>query len=157
MDRAFQANSPFRRSRAEGWILWRRIAGGLAAGQQQALAEPLIGPIRGLHKQLTTGKGRGGDLSFASRETAEMWRLLGSLEMLPVELKIELGTMLLDLLPKRKIEPVRQADHLGRGPDRGPGADVRSAECDSAGRNGRGMARSDCWTLPAAKRKRPWP
>ncbi len=105
---ALQGKFTFPASRAEGWILWRRICGGLGGGQQQALAEPLIGPIRGLHRQLTTGKGRGGDLSFASRETAEMWRLLGALEMLPVELKIELGAMLLDLLPKPKIEPVRQ-------------------------------------------------
>jgi hypothetical protein len=105
---ALQGKFAFPASRAEGWILWRRICGGLGAGQQQALAEPLLGPIRGLHRQLTTGKGRGGDLSFASRETAEMWRLLGALEMLPVELKIELGTMLLDLLPKPKISPVRQ-------------------------------------------------
>ncbi|MGA2059534.1 MAG: Hsp70 family protein [Thermoguttaceae bacterium] len=105
---ALSGKFAFPGSRAEGWILWRRIDGGLGAGQQQALAEPLIGPIRGLHKQLITGKGRGGDLSFASRETAEMWRLLGALEMLPVDLKIELGAMLLDLLPKPKIEPVRQ-------------------------------------------------
>jgi hypothetical protein len=105
---ALQGKFAFPASRAEGWILWRRICGGLAAGQQQALAEPLIGPIRGLHRQLTTGKGRSGDLSFASHETAEMWRLLGALEMLPLELKIELGAMLLDLLPKRKIEPVRR-------------------------------------------------
>ncbi|MGA2799491.1 MAG: Hsp70 family protein, partial [Thermoguttaceae bacterium] len=76
---ALSGKFAFPSSRAEGWILWRRIAGGLGAGQQQALAEPLIGPIRGLYKQLTTGKGRGGDLSFASRETAEMWRLLGAL------------------------------------------------------------------------------
>jgi hypothetical protein len=105
---ALQGKFAFPGSRAEGWILWRRICGGLAAGQQQALAEPLIGPIRGLHKQLTTGKGRSADLSFASHETAEMWRLLGALEMLPVELKIELGAMLLEVLPKRKIEPVRR-------------------------------------------------
>ena len=105
---ALQGKFAFPASRAEGWILWRRICGGLAAGQQQALAEPLLGPIRALHRQLTSGKGRSGDMNFASHETAEMWRLLGSLEMLPVELKIELGTMLLDLLPKRKIEPVRR-------------------------------------------------
>ena len=30
--------------RMEGWILWRRIGGGLVAGQQQALAEPLLAP-----------------------------------------------------------------------------------------------------------------
>jgi len=94
--------------RVEGWILWRRIAGGLAAGQQQALADPLLGAIRALHRQLTTGKGRG-DFGFATHETAEMWRLLGSLELLSPILKNELGTMLLDLLPKRKMASVRSA------------------------------------------------
>ena len=94
---------------AEGWILWRRIGGGLAAGQQQALAEPLLGPIHGLHRQLTTGKRKGGDFTFSSNETAEIWRLLGSLELLSVSTKIELGRVLLDLLPKRKMEAVRPA------------------------------------------------
>jgi hypothetical protein len=94
--------------RVEGWILWRRIAGGLAAGQQQALAEPLLGLVRGLHRQLTTGKGRG-EFGFALHETAEMWRLLGSLELLSAAAKTELGGMLLDILPKRKMEPVRPA------------------------------------------------
>ena len=50
--------------RVEGWILWRRVAGGLSAGQHQALAEPLLGPVRGLHRSLMTGKGRGGDFAF---------------------------------------------------------------------------------------------
>jgi hypothetical protein len=94
--------------RVEGWILWRRIAGGLAAGQQQALAEPLLGLVRGLHRQLTTGKGRG-EFGFAMHETAEMWRLLGSLELLSAAAKSELGTMLMEILPKRKMEPVRPA------------------------------------------------
>ena len=92
----------------EGWILWRRIAGGLAPGQQQALAEPLLGLIRSLHRQLTTGRGRS-DFHFNAHETAEMWRLLGSLELLPPAMKTELGGLLLDLLPKRKMEPVRPA------------------------------------------------
>ena len=94
--------------RVEGWILWRRIAGGLAAGQQQALADPLLGPVRSLHHQLTTGKGRS-DFGFVMAETPEMWRLLGSLELLSPGTKAELGAMLLDLLPKRKMEPVRPA------------------------------------------------
>ncbi len=94
--------------RVEGWILWRRIAGGLAAGQQQALADPLLGPVRSLHHQLTTGKGRS-DFGFVMAETPEMWRLLGSLELLAAGTKAELGAMLLDLLPKRKMEPVRGA------------------------------------------------
>ena len=100
---------PSAASRLEGWILWRRIGGGLLAGQQQALAEPLLGPIRGLHRLVVGGKGRGGDFGFQPNETAEIWRLLGSLELLPVSLKIELGEILLDLLPKRKMETVRPA------------------------------------------------
>ena len=95
--------------RVEGWILWRRIGGGLAAGQQQAVAEPLLGPVRGLHRQMTAGKRRGGDFVFSSHETAEVWRLLGSLELLGSASKIELGNILLDLLAKRKMEPVRPA------------------------------------------------
>lgn len=93
--------------RNEWWILWRRIAGGLAAGQQQALAEPLLAPIRSLHRQLSTGKGRGGDYSFQPHETPEAWRLLGSLELLPVGVRTELGGILLDLLTRKKMEPVR--------------------------------------------------
>lgn len=93
--------------RAEWWILWRRIAGGLAAGQQQALADPLLGPLRALHHQMTTGRGRGGEFSVGSHETAEVWRFLGSLELLTSSSKIELGTMLLNLLPKRKVETTR--------------------------------------------------
>ena len=95
--------------RAEWWILWRRIAGGLTAGWQQALADPLLGPIRGLHHQTTTGRGRGGDFSFGSHESAEIWRFLGSLELLGVPLKTELGGILLDLLSRRKLEAVRPA------------------------------------------------
>ncbi|MBN1910543.1 MAG: hsp70 family protein [Pirellulales bacterium] len=95
--------------RAEWWILWRRIAGGLLAGQQQALADPILGPVRALHRQSTTGKGRGGEFSAGSHETAEVWRLLGSLELLPTTTKIELGHILLDLLPKPKMETVRTA------------------------------------------------
>jgi hypothetical protein len=95
--------------RAEWWILWRRIAGGLAAGQQQALADPILASIRGLHKQATTGKGSGGDISFSGHEAAEIWRLMGSLELLGAATKAELGSMLLDLWPKKRMEPVRPA------------------------------------------------
>ena len=95
--------------RAEWWVLWRRIAGGLSAGQQQALADPLLGPIRALHHQMTTGRGRGGEFSVGSHETAEVWRFLGSLELLASQTKIELGGILLDLLPKRKVEATRPA------------------------------------------------
>ncbi len=94
--------------RAEWWILWRRIAGGLLAGWQQTLADPLLASLRGLHRQ-ARGKGRGGEMAFGSHELAEVWRLLGSLELLPVPVKHELGTMLLDLAGRPKLEPVRGA------------------------------------------------
>lgn len=95
--------------RAEWWVLWRRIGGGLSAGQQQAIAEPVLAPIRAMHRQMTTGKGRGGEFSAGSHESAEVWRMLGSLERLGAQTKIELGDMLLDLIPKRKMETQRAA------------------------------------------------
>jgi molecular chaperone DnaK (HSP70) len=93
----------------QSWILWRRLGGGLSAGQQQAVANPLLAPIRGLHRRMTGGGGRGSDTSLLPRESAEVWRLLGSLELLPAGTKIELGQMILDLLAKKKMQPVRPA------------------------------------------------
>lgn len=95
--------------RNEGWILWRRVAGGLSAGQQQAVAEPLLSSLRALHRQATTGKGRSGDFTFSPGDWAELWRLLGSLELLPSAWKIELGRIALDLMPKKRWEPLRPA------------------------------------------------
>ena len=95
-------------SRTESLILWRRISGGLSAGQHRAIAEPLLAPVRTLHKRLTKNKG-GASVGMNPHESTEIWRLLGSLERLHVSLKVELGNMLHDLIPKRKIEPVRPA------------------------------------------------
>ena len=76
--------------RAEWWILWRRVAGGLTAGQQRALAAPLLAEIRKENKGAATGWG--------SHETAEIRRLLGSLEWLDAPAKIDLGGRLLGSL-----------------------------------------------------------
>lgn len=100
---------PTAMGRNEWWILWRRIAAGLSAGQQQAIADPLLAPARNLHRQMVGGKGRGGDFSFQPNETAEAWRLLGSMELLGTAMRVELGNLLLDLLPRRKMEPARAA------------------------------------------------
>jgi len=96
-------------TRTESLILWRRIAGGLSAGQQQAIAEPLIAPVRGLHRRLTTGRGGAADQSFSPQESHEVWRLLGSLELLQVSMKVELGNMLVELYSRKKMQPVRPA------------------------------------------------
>jgi hypothetical protein len=94
-------------SRTESLILWRRIAGGLSAGQQRALAEPLLATVRMLHKRQTSGKGT--DPTFSPHESQEVLRLLGSLELLGVETKLELGRVLLELLPRKKLESIRPA------------------------------------------------
>ncbi|MBC7352753.1 MAG: Hsp70 family protein [Thermogutta sp.] len=94
--------------RAEWWILWRRIAGGLTAGQQQALATPLMASVRSLHRQQIQGTGST-DFPYASHEGAEIWRLLGSLELLPLNWKVELGQIILDLLPKRRVQQALSA------------------------------------------------
>ena len=96
-------------SQVETQILWRRIAGGLSAGQQRAVADPALAPLRALHRKTITGQGRGGEVSAKPEETAEAWRLLASLELLPVLLKNEIGRIVLDLLPRPKMQAVRPA------------------------------------------------
>jgi hypothetical protein len=95
--------------RTESWILWRRIAGGFSTGQQRAIADPLLATVRGLHRRVTTGKAGGGDVSFTPPQSIEMWRLLGSLELLSAGVKIELGDMLADLASKKSMLPARPA------------------------------------------------
>jgi molecular chaperone DnaK (HSP70) len=73
--------------RAEWWILWRRIAGGLTAGQQRAIADPLLATLR-------KARGKGVKPAWGSHESAEIWRLLASFELLDAEVKIELGDSL---------------------------------------------------------------
>ncbi|MHB8951470.1 MAG: Hsp70 family protein [Pirellulaceae bacterium] len=89
--------------RSEAIILWRRVAGGLSRGQQQALADPLLSSIRGLHQRYTARAARGEDSPVRPNELAEIWRLLGSLELLDIARKIELGNILVTLLSKRKL------------------------------------------------------
>ncbi len=69
--------------RSEWWILWRRIAGGLTAGQQRALAEPLLAAMR--KRRLLDG----------SHETSEIWRMLGAFELLAAPVKTEAAEILL--------------------------------------------------------------
>ncbi|QDU27576.1 Chaperone protein DnaK [Anatilimnocola aggregata] len=94
-------------SRTESLILWRRIAGGFSAGQQRAIAEPLLALVRQLHKQSTAGGKQAA--AFSVQDSIEVLRLLGSLELLPGTIKLELGTLLVDLLPKKKLEGIRPA------------------------------------------------
>lgn len=95
---------PAATSRTESLILWRRIAGGLSAGQQRALADPLMAAVRSLQRR--TGGGRTVEPLLSPHESVEVFRLLGALERLPVEMKQELGRILLDLATRKKHRPL---------------------------------------------------
>lgn len=92
--------------RVEWLILWRRIAGGLNAGQQRALAEPLLAALRASKKR---GGARRPDVGASSHEAAEAWRLLGALELIDVPTKIELAEAMLERAAREKIGAVRDA------------------------------------------------
>lgn len=88
--------------RAEWWILWRRVAGGLNDVQQRKLASPLIAswsarirsvPGRKPEKMKT--------FQFGDHECAECWRLLGSLERLRPATKEKLGNLLLQWIVRK--------------------------------------------------------
>jgi hypothetical protein len=80
------------------WITWRRIAGGLAKGQQDQIYDRLAklllpGPLQA--KKLAEARP-------SKQELAEMWRAVASLERLPVANKIKLGDELMRRLEPRK-------------------------------------------------------
>jgi molecular chaperone DnaK (HSP70) len=100
------------RVRVEWLILWRRIAGGLSAGQQRALAEPLAAPLRVYLQTLRGLKGgqlRKPDFGFGGHESSEVWRLLGSLELLDVRFKEDVAAAALALAAKEKTPAVQDA------------------------------------------------
>jgi hypothetical protein len=80
------------------WITWRRIAGGLAKGQQDQfydrLAQLLL-PSAKQAKKLAEAKP-------SKQELAEMWRAIASMERLPVAHKIKLGDELVQRMATRK-------------------------------------------------------
>ena len=94
-------------SRAEMSILWRRVAGGLTTGQQQALCSSLLATVRTSLRASTGTKGN--DFGRNAHESAETLRLLGACELLPVATKSELGEMLLDLLARDRFASLRSA------------------------------------------------
>ena len=81
----------------------------LSLGQQVTVAEPLLSQVRSLHQHHVAGKRRQVDLLMKPAETAEVWRLLGSLELLPVPVKVELGDLLVALLDNKRLQAARSA------------------------------------------------
>ncbi len=80
-------------SRNEALILWRRIAGGLSAGQQRALIDALLPTLRKAHRKEHRASQRSESL-----DPVQVWYTAGSLEWISPQLKWELAQRLMDLL-----------------------------------------------------------
>lgn len=89
--------------RSEWWIFWRRVAGGLTAGQQRQIYEeigPVLDPLRKAKPSRLFPERMG------HREELEVWMTLANLERLANETKTALGRLLLKKLEREK--PDRQ-------------------------------------------------
>ena len=116
----------------EWGVLWRRLSGGLTGGQQQALANPLLTSIREEQRRARSSSAR--KRVPAGQESAESWRLLGSLERLPSAWKHEIGQRAIELLEQGDSPALEPAllwalQRLGaRDPVYGPLNEVVDAE-----------------------------
>ncbi len=88
--------------RGEWWVLWRRISGGLSAGQQRALAQGVMKEMKGA---------AGGRLERRPHEAAEIRRLLASLEWLEPQVKQQLGAQATSDLEKHGVKYLSGAQH----------------------------------------------
>lgn len=80
------------------WITWRRIAGGLAKGQQDQIYDRLAQLLLPSQKQAK----KLAETKPSKQELAEMWRAVASMERLPVSHKVKLGDELLHRMDSRK-------------------------------------------------------
>jgi len=90
---AFKKNA---QAKAEWWIMWRRVAAGLSAGQQRQIFQdirPLLLPRKNSRVRLE------------SQERLEVWMAAANLERLMIKDKIELGRQLLAELHPKKTKP----------------------------------------------------
>ncbi|MFO7598297.1 MAG: Hsp70 family protein [Candidatus Desulfacyla sp.] len=83
--------------RSEWWVMWRRVAGGLSAGQQVKVLQEISSLIR-------PGKGSKRGRS-APQEHMEIWMAVANLERIPVNDKVVWGGLLLDGLRPGKTRP----------------------------------------------------
>jgi hypothetical protein len=83
--------------RAEWWIFWRRVAGGLKAGQQRQFIQavlPVLAPKKGGPK----GK-------LPPQERIELWMAAANMERLFAKDKIQLGQALIKEVKPKKYRP----------------------------------------------------
>jgi len=83
--------------RAEWWVLWRRIAGGLKYGQQRQFVQDVM-PL------LDTGRSKRGR-RLSAQERLELWMAVANMEQLPAGDKLSLGKLLLSEIKPRRCKP----------------------------------------------------
>ncbi len=83
-------------ARLDWWILWRRVSGGLGAGQQRQFFQD-VSPL--------LLSSRGGKQRTAPHEYLEIWMAAASMERLAVKDKVRLGRRLLSELTSGKQSP----------------------------------------------------
>lgn len=90
--------------RSEWWVFWRRVGGGLNAGQQQFIHQQLAPLFAGMSDKKRKAGGRAAKQA-APQEMLEIWMALANLERLPVQAKDELGGLLLQKSAKGGWKP----------------------------------------------------
>ncbi|MBX3009880.1 MAG: Hsp70 family protein [Caldilineaceae bacterium] len=90
-------------NRAEWWVFWQRVAGGLNVGQQQQLYQQARQYLPSMKKQKKGKNHFGGHLGAG--EELEFWMMLANLEWLAPEVKVELGRELWQKWGKHKPHP----------------------------------------------------
>jgi molecular chaperone DnaK (HSP70) len=84
--------------RSEWWIMWRRVAGGLKAGQQRQF-------IQELSSQIISKKGTKTKNKIMPQERLEIWMAVANMERLLVKDKITWGNQLLSEIHPKKSKP----------------------------------------------------
>ena len=89
-------------NRTEWWIMWRRLAGGMKAGQQIELYQQ----VRPYLYADTRRRKKASPMfpkSISSGEALEIWMALANFEWLPADVKRELGNRMLDNLADQRL------------------------------------------------------
>jgi DNA-K related protein/Hsp70 protein len=90
--------------RSEWWVFWRRVGGGLNPGQQNFIYQQLAPVFAGLSDKKRKAAGKAAKQA-APQEMLEIWMAVANLERLPVQVKAELGKILLQKFEKGGWKP----------------------------------------------------
>lgn len=110
-------------NRTEWWIFWRRVAGGMKAGQQSDFFNHVRGYVLAGGSKRRKKSTNPYPKKLSDAEVSEIWLALANFEWLPANTKTELGRALLQKGKKRhyKLQELWALSRLGaRTPAYGP-------------------------------------